>query len=231
MTDLVYTTAQEKRRLSKRTKQVMVDDSSVYIGGNTNHAQIDEKGVIEAKGDARLWDEISQPFVGKNIFISAGKIDFNFTELTLDFSDSAKYPNHPVGIVTQMHHSRSPDSDIRPHIHWMQHSDAIPNILVEYRWIPNGEVPTSWELKALTEADLKFSYTQDAQQISQFNLPEGHGIGKGLSITFECKIYRDTENTSGLFAGIDTYSGSWDTKYYDIHIRKDSQGSRQEFLK
>lgn len=197
-----------------------------------SYTETENDGTVVAVGDAATWDEISQPFVGTNIFTVAGRVDYNYTELTLDFATNARYPEEPVGIVTQLIHSRRADSDIRPHIHWMQNSDANPNILVRYRWCNTMDVSTAWELKALTAADNAQVFTAvGMQQITSFNLPAGHGVGKELSATFDCMIYRDSANTSGLFAGVDTYAGLWNAKYYDIHFEKDMNGSREEFVK
>ena len=197
-----------------------------------NYFEVEADGTDIRHGDATVWDEASQSFVGQNIFIVAGRVDYNFTELTLDFAANARYPEEPVGIVIQAMHARKTGSDIRPHIHWMQNSDANPNILAEYRMYNTNDVPPAWTLKALTAADNVFSFGGvGAQQITEFNLPAGHGAGFGLSFTMDLKIYRDSANTSGLFAGADTYVGAWNAKYYDIHFEKDMDGSRQEFVK
>lgn len=202
------------------------------VGVDGNLFLIEEDGTWVNEGDGTTWDEISQPFVGSNIFTVAGRVDYNYSELTLDFATNARYPDEPVGIVTQAMHSRKADSDIRPHIHWMQTSDNTPNILVEYRFYGIGESPPTWTLKALTPSDNAIPYAGvNTQQITAFNLPEGHGVGLGLSFTIDVKIYRDSANTSGLFAGADTYSGVWSAKYYDIHFEKDMNGSRTEFIK
>ena len=200
------------------------------LGGN--YFEVEPDGTDVRHGDATVWDEISKSFVGSNIFTVAGRVDYNFAELTLDFATNARYPEEPVGIVSQILHARKPDSDIRPHIHWMQNSDANPNILIEYRMYNTNAVPSAWILKALTPTDNVFSFGGvGAQQITELNLPAGHGVGLDLSFTIDVKFYRDSVNTSGLFAGADTYTGVWNAKYYDIHIEKDMDGSRQEFVK
>jgi len=179
------------------------------------------------------WDEVSQSFVGQNIFAVQGRIDYNYTDLTLDYSTTARYPNEPVGVVIQIPHRRKNNSEIRPHVHWMQNSDNNPNILIAYRAYNNGEVaPVSWTLKALTNADNLFPFTvAGQQQITEFNLPTAVGESLGLSGTFEVKIYRDSQDESELFGGADSYSGNWEVKYYDMHFIVDSDGSRQEFEK
>lgn len=194
--------------------------------------EILNNGLWRSHGEAVQWDEISQSMVGRNIFVNPGRIDYDYTELVLEYTDTARYPQEFAGSVSQTIHSRKEDSDIRPHIHWIQTSDNTPNILVEYRWQNNGEVASAWELKALTGIDNIFDFTESGmEQITAFNLPEGHGVGKNLSATFEVKIYRDSQNASGLFSGVDSYTGAWALKYYDIHLQKDTNGSFAEFVK
>lgn len=199
-----------------------------------DYLDIENDGTWINEGEGTTWDEVSQSFVGLNIFTVAGRVDYNFTELTLDFAGNARYPEEPVGVVIQALHARKTGSDIRPHIHWVQNAGNMPNILISYRFYNNGEpVPGAWTLKALTSSDNIFTYPSSGsiQQITEFNLPASTFSSMGLSFTFDCKIYRDSANTSTLFAGVDTYSGSWSAKYYDIHFEKDMNGSREEFVK
>lgn len=200
---------------------------------NGDYFEIEPDGTAVVYGEGTVWDEVSASFIGQNINTIAGRVDYNYTELTLDFATNARYPEEPVGIVIQALHARAAGSDIKPHIHWMQTENTNPNILVQYRFINNGDSPTVWTLKALTPSDNVFTYdgSGNMQQITEFNLPAGHGAPYGLSFTFDCKIYRDSTNASGMFAGADGYTGVWSAKYYDIHFEKDMGGSRQEFVK
>lgn len=197
-----------------------------------NYFQVEPDGTWSNLGESTTWDELSKDFVGRNLYLVAGRIDYNFVELTLDFSTTARYPNEPIGMVTQAMHSRKADSDVKPHIHWIQNSDNNPNILVEYRLYNNGEVPPAWTLMALSSSNNAFPFTAvGQQQITNIPLPAGHGVGKGLSFTIDMKIYRDSQNTSLLFSGADSYSGEWSAKYYDVHFEKDMNGSREEYVK
>lgn len=198
-----------------------------------NYLEVQEDGTDVRVGNATQWDEISQSVVGKNLYVNAGRIDYNYDDLTVDFSSNARYPNENIGVVSQMLHARKVDSDIYPHIHWIQEDAGLPNILVEYRWYGNGEpVTATWTQVALTSADNVFVYSGGVmQQITRIILPVGSGIDKGLSSTFEVKIYRDNSNSSGLFSGADSYPTIFKVKYYDIHIEKDTIGSREEFVK
>jgi hypothetical protein len=200
------------------------------VGGSGNLFVVEPDGTWVNTGEGTTWDEVSQPFIGNGIFVPGGRVNYDHTELTLVFAANARYPEEPVGAVIQAMHSRKIDSDIYPHIHWMQTSDAIPNILIAHRMYDSGEIPPTWTLKALTRTVFPFTGS-GMQQITPFDLAEGNGVGLGLSFTIDVKIYRDSLNTSGLFAGADAYPGTWSAKYYDIHFEKDMNGSREEFVK
>ncbi len=57
------------------------------------------------------------------------------------------------------------------------------------------------------------------------------GAIDAVSAIIDFKIYRDTTNASGLFAGADQQAGDAKLKEFDIHYQIDSSGSNQEFTK
>lgn len=205
-----------------------------YIGSGANRTRFETDGTIVNEGDSLTWQEVSTPLFGQSLDTSLGRIDYNYAELTIDYASNARYPEEQLGVVTQLLHSRKSLSEIRPHLHWIQNSNNFPNLLIEYRAFNNGElVPGSFTQKALTVSDNLFAYpgSGNFHQITEFNLPVAVGESLGLSGTFECKIYRDSANASGLFAGADTYPGVLSVKYYDIHFINDMLGSREEYTK
>ena len=209
-------------------KTIKVGD---VAGGD--YSEIEPDGTIVSKGEATVWDELAQSVVGKNLDVSSGRIDYNLDELTIDYQDNSRYPTEVLGIVSQMPHARSLMTTISPHIHWVQNQNNFPNLLVEYRVSNNGgTIPATWILKPLISADSIYPYVSgNLMQITEFNLPLTVGESLTLSGTFDCKIFRDTGNVSGLFAGADTYVDEFSLKYYDIHFLKDMNGSREEFVK
>lgn len=197
-----------------------------------NFFEIEADGTDVRNGDATVWDDQRYPATAQNLDVSGGRIDFNYSTLTIDYQANARFPNEPLGIVAQLSHARKPDSDIFPHIHWVQNQNNFPNLMIEYRWFNNGAAPGSFTQLALSAANSVFTYVSgDLAQITSIPLPGGFGTGKALSSFFEVKIYRDNNNNSGLFAGSDPYSGVFLLKEFDIHIEKDMDGSRQEFIK
>ena len=194
--------------------------------------EIESDGTDIRKGDATIWDDQRYPATAQNLDVSGGRIDFNYSELTIDYQANARYPNEPLGIVAQLSHARKSDSDIYPHIHWVQNQNNFPNLMIEYRWYNNNSDPGSFTQLVLSPANNVFPYVSgDLAQITSIPLPGGFGVGKALSSFFEVKIFRDNNNNSGLFAGSDPYSGVFSLKEFDIHIEKDTVGSRQEFVK
>ena len=195
--------------------------------------EIEEDGTWVNKGEGTVWDEVSNPIFAARLDTGSGRIDYNYDELTVDFATNARYPEEPAPIVIQAMHSWKIGGKVRPHIHWIQNSNNTPNILVAYRFYNNGEAPGAFTLKALTAANNQITYpgSGSIQQITNLDIPEVDFSSMGLSFTFDCRIYRDTQNASLLFAGADSYSGVWSAKYYDIHYEKNMNGSREEFTK
>lgn len=198
-----------------------------------NYFCIEPDGTDIRVGSASVFEDQRYPVIGQRLDTSSGRISYNYTTLTIDYATNARYPEEPISITAQMEHGRKKDSDIYPHIHWNQTSSAFPNVLVGYRWYNNGEDPTqALTLLALVSSNNAFTYSSGTiAQITRIPLPQGLGAGKKLSSIFDIQIFRDTANTSGLFAGADTYAGVFSLKEFDIHIERDMLGSRQEFLK
>lgn len=223
--------------LDPRVFGVNIDTANLtqplYIGSGVNATIFEEDGTWVNSGDSTTWDEVSKSLIGNRIDTSLGRIDYNYNELTIDYATNARYPEEPLAVVSQMHHARKLNTEIRPHLHWIQNQNVMPNILIEYRAYNNGQqVPGIFIQKALSLSDNVFPYVSgEIQQITEFNLPVSVGESLNLSGTFECRIYRDSANASGLFAGADTYTGVLSVKYFDIHIIKDMNGSREEFVK
>ena len=179
--------------------------SGLSAGSDPNLFIVEPDGTWVNTGEGTTWDEVSQPFIGEKITSPSSDIKVNQVDITLDFETSARYPTDFASAVIQCIHSWKLGSDFRPHIHWIQNENNVPNILVEYRFYSNGEaVPAAWTLKALT--DTVYPYTAGSiLQITPFDLPEGFAEDLGISATFDCRFYRDVTNASGLFAGADTY--------------------------
>ena len=173
------------------------------------------------------WDDERFPFTGARLDSASGRVDFNFTECTVDFAANARYPEEPVCFIAQMTHSKCLQSIVAPHIHWVQSEVTVPNWLMAYRWYNNGSAVPAFTLVP-AEAPAFTYVSGDMMQLSNF----GHispPATETISSILDIKIYNDTANTSTLFAGASAVVGQ--AKEMDIHVMKDSVGSGTEFVK
>jgi hypothetical protein len=132
-------------------------------------------------------------------------------------------------VNVQLNHDREMGVGIRPHVHFWQAEDNVPNFLIRYRWQSNGVAKTTaWT--NLPWATLAFDYTGGTlNNIANFGsiLPPG---GDGISSIVQIRLIRDTANASGEFAA-DPYTASVHLTSFDIHIKVDTLGSFDEYVK
>lgn len=176
------------------------------------------------------WDDLRFPFTGQRIDTSAGRVDYDYTELGIGYQSNALYPTDVVGMICQMHHRWKLESTVRPHLHWFQNANNVPNWLLAYRKYKNGDaIPASWTL--VISSGESFTYSSGTiLQITTFGDIDMTGIDT-VSDFIDFKLYRDTNNVSTLFAGADPYSGTALAKEFDIHYQIDSSGSNEEYVK
>lgn len=178
----------------------------------------------------KVYDDDKYPFTAFQLNSPAGRIDYNYTDVGIDFQDNCIYPDDMLVAAAQMPHKRKNGSEILPHLHFLQNQNAIPNFLLAYRLYNNGDlVPASWVLATWNSS--AFTYVSGTlTQIIGFPDIDGSALNK-VSGWMDIKIYRDTTNASGLFAGNDPYTGNVTLKEYDNHLLIDSIGSRLPFVK
>lgn len=167
-------------------------------------------------------------------------LSITLAESTLDFAHNAAYNVNPALADfafknVQLNHDRNLAISIQPHIHWLQSKNYTPNLLFEYRWQVNGGTKvTAWtKLKCTT---LTFVYTAGTiHQISDTAAGIAVPVGTTLSDIVQFRIYRDTTNASGEFAGVCPYNTGGNAAVpvlsFDVHLEIDQIGSTEEYVK
>lgn len=193
----------------------------LYLGSNPKFNSIE---YIDS-----YFDDIRFPFTGQRIDISAGRIDYNFSEGGVEFQDNTRYPEEVISLICQLHHSWKTGTSIYPHLHYIQNQNQIPNWLLEYRYYENGSiVPSSWTQLI---GENVFTYSSDSI-LQIYNFPSITLTSLiELSPIIDFRFYRDTNNASGLFSGSDLYTGNALSKEFDIHFEIDSPRSKEEYTK
>ena len=185
--------------------------------------------------NARLgWDDEKFPMDIASLNPARTHITHNYFNGGLDYDDTSIYPTDGGSMTGQVPHSWKLDSEIRPHIHWLQEGSNVPNWLLAYKIKDNGATDiretdfTNHSLIALTTE--VFTYTSGAiRQISKGTAIDMTGIN--ISAPMHFSLFRDTTNASGLFAGADGFVGDALVYQFDFHWQRDSYGSWQEYIK
>jgi hypothetical protein len=206
--------------------------STVKVGVGSDYFEIQKDGNVKLNGEASSWNDIKFPLQGQNLTTVAGRIDYNFDDCSVDFSDTARYPQEPICFLAQMDHSKLLGSMIELHLHWLQNSENTPNWVIGYRWINTGEAGISVSNEVLLP-HIGNIITYTSGTISQ--LTEFGSIVKTvpdtLSSILQIRLFRDSANATTEFDGADPYVGIAQALEFDIHYIKDGFGSNDEYIK
>ena len=200
----------------------------IETGASTRQYPADDLLMHQAANRTR-WDDLTFPLIGNRLDVTRGHIDYNYTDVTLDFDDVCDYPDDPVCFVAQMKHQKKFGSDLHPHIHWLQSSGDMPNWMIRYRWCDNGFAPTSWVNKAWDNNVFTYSLG-DLVQITEFPAISPTA-NEDVSSTLQIILFRDTSNDSTLFSATDPLTGDAQSIEFDLHYEIDSLGSYTEYSK
>jgi hypothetical protein len=187
--------------------------NSAQFGTSPNYTSFDNNGFQTMSGSARYWDDIMFPLTTAK----QGQTDkppFDTNEIAYLFPSGDT--SHIMYIVAQFPHSWAEGTNIEPHIHWKQTQSGSPVFKLDYKWFPiGGSVPGSFNTFVMSNR--VFPYTSGSiHQLNSGSAPiNGSGI-TGVSSIMLIKLYRD--DTS--------YTGNVITYQFDIHILKDTLGSR-----
>lgn len=201
-----------------------IDSAHLDVGTDVDYINIDSNGFLTMEGGARVWrDEITDAL---SIKVTGSGLSANTVENTVDFTSTANLSDYLYTNV-QLNHDRDETSPIYPHLHWFQNQNKVPNLLLQYRWqILGGTKTTAWtNLRCNTTA---FTYVSGTiQQLTSASTPITPPTGSDVSDIVQFRILRDTTNASGLFTGVDTYTGDLNLISFDVHILLNSIGSRE----
>lgn len=147
---------------------------------------------------------------------ATAKPDFDITNLGLLFPQNDA--TEIAYMIAQMNHDYKPDSDLHPHIHYVQDEAAEPVFKLDYRWYENGSDPTG-SFTTITASTFVFTYTSGSiLQIVAFPAISGTGMDT-VSSMLDMKLYRDDNVVTGDVL----------VKEFDLHYQTQSGGTVEEF--
>jgi hypothetical protein len=206
----------------------LMDTPDDFVGFN-NHFFMADEGTNTIQFVTGLWEDLRFPLVGENAYTAGGRIDYDFDEVCLSFQDNARYPDDPSCASAQFSHAWVEGTDVEAHLHWLQTSNADPNWLLQYRYLPDGYAPTGWQL-AIPDVPRVFTYVSGTLcQITAW--PTIDMTGYLISDTVQFRLFRDTADASTLFGASDLYTGNALAVEFDVHHLRNSFGSENQWTK
>ena len=181
-------------------------------------------------GRWRYWDDIRMYATASRLVSPAGRINYDFTNVGLGFQTNCIYPTDYAVFSSQMSHRYEEGRELDTHIHWDQQLNALPNWCITYRFTTPGAPFGAWTGPILLATN-QFAWV--AGGLHQITDAAARQAGTGLRLSFiiEVKLFRDTTNVSGLFAGADPYAATALVKEADLHFPINSMGSWAEYAK
>lgn len=203
-----------------------VKAGSLKIGSETDYLEIEADGTLQFYGNATVWDDVK--FDSLTLNRTGNGISLNLPEMTIDYLATADINDYMVA-APQLPHSKKQGAVIKPHIHFQQDRNFVPNFALVYRWQKNDALKTTvWT--AIKCNTLAFTYpgsgtfNQIASTAAGITPPEGENI----SDIIQFKIIRDTTNQLGLNYTTDPYNAVVAVLSFDVHVEINSLGSRTE---
>ena len=191
--------------------------NGVKFGTATDYATFGNDGTLTFSGSATTWDDVVMPLTqtkqGANL-----KPDYDFTNVGYLFPQND--PAEILYLTVQMPHGYKEGSDIHPHVHWSQGTSACAIFKADYKWFNLGDpIPTAFQTFVMNTAVKP--YTSGSIQQLTGGSAVIIGTGKEISSLMNIKLYRDDN----------VYTGDVLTFQFDVHIEKDSIGSKTILVK
>ena len=206
------------------------------LGSAPNYTAVLSDGTLVAMGEATCWDDLRFPFMGQRLDLASGRLDYNYFNGGVDFADNARYPEEPISMLMQCQHAMKFGSNVvvKPHVHWLQAQAAVPNWLLAWKKVRNGQAvtkETDYSNHTLATVSSRI-FTYSSGGLGQLSVFPSIDISEFLvSDMIHFVMFRDTANASGEFDGADPISGNVLGWEFDCHVLNNMLGSAEEYAK
>lgn len=209
----------------KLTNTIYVNESFTgdFAGGDYRH--IETTGFEENFGDAQAWDDVYPSAAA----LGRGSAAPPISVYSAPF-EAPEFPGAAVGkeitLQFQIYHSYNQGTDVVPHLHLYIPDDATGGTIkfsADWHW---DNVNTTG---AVASGSVSGTIVRGAaagialNQILSFGAFTG--AGKHISSILTLRVLRDPGDAA------DTFGSSVWLRSADVHIRKNTEGSRSEFVK
>ncbi len=205
--------------------------SNDAFGGATGHTKFEADGTMVSNGAATTWDDIMVfPDATSKGASAPTRKEFKNNVTLWWFSASIVQDVQEVHFTVQLPHSYKIGTPLGPHVHWTTTTGTPSNTNGRVVW---GLEYTVMSIGGAFPATTTITGDQVISTISIANtgqhlitaLPQIPSTNLGISAVLVCRLFRNASATEDDFASPAGLLG------FDIHFEKDTQGSRNEFIK
>lgn len=189
------------------------------FGNDTSYTEFETDGTMIAVGDATTWDDVYPT----SVTVAAGGTAPSFTAYAggnlKAYEFTGGVSNKELQIGYQIYHSYVEGSAIVPHLHLHINNNGSGGTVIfdlVYHWA-NTDV-TGAVSETTVQATLNLAANSTVYQNHILSFGDIVGTGKKISSTFMTKLIRRQD--------LDTFTGSVWLLSSDIHIEKNTTGSR-----
>ena len=210
--------------MANRDVEALVAPLEIGDKAGGNYLEIETDGTIVQKGDSTVFDDVVNALIGKKLFGTTGRVDFDFGECAVKFQNGGDITDDRdvVMFAIQKPHGAKVASAAHIHIHWEQTDATNREFTFSYRLQNNGGAKTTaWTtvVVATSLANNVFPYVSGTlNQITV--LADVDWSAVNISSTVQCKMTRS-----------DAVAGDVLATFIDAHVEYDMNGSHQEFIK
>ena len=193
------------------------------FGKGENKTKFDDNGQRRAYGKATQWDDLVGDALGRKLYSTQGKVDYNWSNNTIKFQSGGVITDQKDRLIwnVQKIHKVKENSELRYHIHYEKTNTTPYVFTLQHRVQGNGETKTdAWTTTtATTGTDDVFPYTSGTlNQIVKFPPVDWSAVGISSTVNFR-------------LARTDTETGDINVSFIDGHVEIDSDGSNEEYVK
>lgn len=197
--------------------------SGDITGGD--YLELESTGFLETHGDGRNWDDVYPSAVSVGRGASAPSFTaYTGNFLAPEFVGAATAKN--VTLHFQIYHSYDEGSDVNLHLHLYIPNDGTGGDIkfsAEYQWANVGD--TGAYSSSTASNTVTIGAAAGVYQNYLFDLTDITGTGKEISSILSVVLTRDPTDVA------DTFGSSVWLLSADLHIHKNTLGSRQEMTK
>lgn len=203
--------------------------SSAQIGDVTggDYLQVESTGFIETHGDARNWDDVYPSAV--SVASTGTSIPTPTVYATTFIAPEFVGTGVQVKSLTmhfQIYHSYDEGTPVVPHIHLYIPNDVTGGTIKFYADIEWDNInDTGAEVVTTVSGTVVRTASEGISKNKILTFGSFTGTGKKISSILSMRIYRDPADAG------DTFGASVWLKSADLHIHKNTEGSRTETVK